>query len=326
MLVGAWLLLAAVMAAQSGSGQRTRLILKSGGYQVVLGYEVVGNVVRYRSAERDGESEDIPLAMVDLPATERWQREHAAAAPGKDAKRPVLSPELAAEEASRRSLTPEVAPGLRLPPEDSVLALDSVQSTPELVPMQQWGTDLNKETAHATREVEMHPEAMAHEIAELKGAASDVQLHSSRPVFYVRVGDDDFAAQGGAMVVDTHGSSGRLTPSGGAVQSGYVVERLDTRRDLRVLNSIRVPLLGTSVIQPDVTELQQETLPGGHWLKLTPAMPLEAGEYVLMEVVSARVINLNVWDFGVNPTAKESFEAIKPEVKKPATLERRPPP
>jgi hypothetical protein len=319
-------LLAVGAASQSGSGQRTRLILKSGGYQVVLGYEVVGNVVRYRSAERDGEPEDIPLVMVDLPATERWQREHAGSAQGAQQNRPVLSPELAAEEAKRRSLTPEVAPGLRLPADDSVLALDSVQSTAELIPMQQWGTDLNKETAHATQELELHPEAMVHEIAELKGAASDVQLHSSLPVFYVRVGDDDFAAPGGALVVDTHGSSGRATPSGGAVQSGYVVERLDTRRDLRVMNSIRVPLLGTGVGQPDVTELRQETLPGGHWLRLTPVMPLENGEYVLMEVVSARAINLNVWDFGVNPAAKESFEAIRPEVKKPATLERRPPP
>jgi hypothetical protein len=31
-----------------------------------------------------------------------------------------------------------------------------------------------------------------------------------------------------------------------------------------------------------------------------------------------------VWDFGIHPEAKESYEAIRPEVRKPPTLERRP--
>src|SRR6202000_369550 len=44
---------------------RTRLILKDGTYQLVFNYKVVGDVVRYHSAERDGEEEDVPLALVD---------------------------------------------------------------------------------------------------------------------------------------------------------------------------------------------------------------------------------------------------------------------
>ena len=76
--------------------QRQRLILKDGSYQIVLSYKVAGSVVQYRSAERSGEQEEIPLTLVDLPATERWKREHSAGAQNLP---PVLSPELAKEEA-----------------------------------------------------------------------------------------------------------------------------------------------------------------------------------------------------------------------------------
>jgi hypothetical protein len=50
---------------------------------------------------------------------------------------------------------------------------------------------------------------------------------------------------------------------------------------------------------------------------------LEFGEYALMEVISDREVNLNVWDFGVHPTARENAGAIKPEEPRPATLRGR---
>jgi hypothetical protein len=301
------------------TGQRTRLILKDGSYQVVLSYKVVGNVVRYVSAERNGETEDLPLAMVDLPATERWKREHA---PGAQDRGAVLSPELAKEEADRAALTPEVAPNLRLPEEDSVLAMDTFEGTPELVPVPQEGSDLNKETAHAVLKTTINPASSAHRILDIPGYASDIQLHVAQPVFYVRIGED-VAEGGGAMTVDTHGQLGRATPTGGSKTSDYVVERLDVRRDVRVLDSFRMGLLGSGKTQPDVYELKEEPLPGGHWLKLTVMQPLDFGEYALVEVLTEKDVNLNVWDFGVHSDAKENLEAIRPEVKKPATLERR---
>jgi len=45
-------------------GHRTRLILKDGSYQVVMSYQVNGNVVRYYSAERDA-TEEIPAELID---------------------------------------------------------------------------------------------------------------------------------------------------------------------------------------------------------------------------------------------------------------------
>jgi len=43
-----------------------------------------------------------------------------------------------------------------------------------------------------------------------------------------------------------------------------------------------------------------------------------------VEVLSARDLNLDIWDFGIHPDAKENYEAIHPEIRKPPTLERRP--
>ncbi len=315
---------------QAATGQaatgRTRLILKDGTYQLVLSYKVVGDVVRYRSAERNGETEDVPLALVDLPATEKWAKEHGPEARSTEGQErpPVLSPELQKEEAERAARMPEVAPDLRLPEEDSVLALDTFHGTPELVPLPQDGSDLNKETAHAVQKLAINPASAAHRILDLAGVKADIQLHVPDPVFYVRVGSDDAEDVGGAaFTVDTSGARGRATPSGGSASSGYVIERLDVRYDSRVVDSFRLGLLGSGKAQPDVIEIKSDLLPGGHWMKLTPAQPLEFGEYALIEVLDDRNVNLNVWSFGVHPTAIENVEAIRPEPKRPATLERR---
>lgn len=313
-------LLFAVLTLNAQHPPRTRLYLKDGTYQLVLDYRIAGNVVRYRSAEREGAPEEIPVNLVDFTATERWQQQHMQGSTG-----PVLSPELAAEEAARRALHPEVAPNLHLPDEDSVLALDTFRNAPELVPLSQFGSDLNRETAHAVQVMAIDPSSLAHRIAEITGPASDVQLHTLQPVFYLRIGPDDAAPITGGFVVDTHGvSAGRPTPTAGDARSTYVLERLDTRRDLRLLSSFRIAWLGTPRAQPNITELRQEPLPGNRWLRLTPALPLEPGEYALVEVLSARDLNLDIWDFGIHPEAKENYEAIHPDIRRPPSLERRP--
>jgi hypothetical protein len=308
--------------SQREQPQRQRLILKDGTFQLVLSYKVVGSVVRYRSAERGGEQEEVPLALVDLPATERWKREHE---PGAQNLPPVLSPELAREEAARAARTPFVAPDLRLPEEDSVLALDNFQATPELVPLPQQASDLNKETAHAVQKFAINPASSAHRIADLRSNKADVQLHVADPVFYVRIGSDTSGVYTGeAITVDTHGASGRDTPGGGSPNSDYVIERIDVRYDSRVVDSFRIMQLGTGKPQRDVIEMKSEPLPGGQWLKLTPVTPLEFGEYALIEVLSSHELNLDVWDFGIHPTAPENVEAQHPEVHRAPSLNHRP--
>ena len=316
---------AAIPSQNETAPRRIRLIMKDGSYQIVLSYRIMGDIVRYRSAERNGETEDIPVALVDLPATEKWVRDHSPNATPDAQHEPVLSPELAKEEADRAARTPEVAPDLLLPEEDSVLVLDTFNGTPELVPLEQVGGDLNKETAHNVLKLAINPAASAHDILDIRGDRADVQVHVATPVFYVRIGpDDEDDAGGSAITVDTHGATGRATPSGGAESSGYVLERLDMRSDTRQVDSFRIALLGEKP-QPDVTEMTADVLPGKHWMKLTPEKPLEFGEYALVEVLSDHEINLGVWDFGVHPEAKEDVEAIHPVPKRPATLERRTP-
>jgi hypothetical protein len=302
---------------------RIHLILKDGTFQLVLRYKVQGNVVRYWSAERDGAMEDVPLALVDLAATERWVREHTPGA--QEAQAPsVLSPELAREEADRAARSPEVVKDLRLPEEDSVLVLDTFQGVPELVPLPQQGSDLNRETAHAVRAGDINPASSPHRLTDIPGERADIQLHVQDPAFYVHVGPDDATVTGAAFTVDTQGQSGRDV-SGTGAENDYVIERIDVRQGLRQIDSFRILQLGTGHPQRDVIECKHELLPGGHWMKVTPVEPLLFGEYALIEILSDRSVNLDVWDFGVHSDAKENVEAQRPQPRRPVQLERRRP-
>jgi hypothetical protein len=307
---------------------RTRLYLKDGTYQIIMSYKIVGNVVRYVSAERGGAEEEIPLSLVDLDATKRWDSQHAKPPDPTDSNNPTppaIDPELLKEEADRAALTPEVAKDLRLPEENSTLALDTFRGTPELVPLAQTDSDLNRNTGHNLLKAGVNPLSAAHPIITLKGETSPVQLHVKDPVLYLRIGDESVGNTAGApLTVDTHGATSRVQndPSGGSADSRYVIVRADVRKGARVIDSFRIPLLGTGQHQEDVVETTKELLPGGHWLKVTPKEPLDFGEFALMEVISAKSVNLSVWDFGVHPIAPENRDIIKPEPRRRGTLER----
>src|SRR6266568_2213564 len=144
---------------------RTRLILKDGSYQIVMSYQVKGKVVRYVSAER-GEMEELPADLVDWDATHKWEQRHATPEEGQAA---AIDPELLKEEADRRALTPEVAPDLSLPEQDSVVALDYFRGTPELVPLVQSDGDLSRVTSHNVLKLSLNPRAASHQILQLKG-------------------------------------------------------------------------------------------------------------------------------------------------------------
>jgi len=319
------------LSATDTTPHRTRLILKDGSYQIVMSYRVVGKMVRYISAERGGAEEEVPAALVDFDATHRWEQEHAAPitdANGIQRQAPPIDPELLKEEANRAALTPEVAKDLRLPEEDSTLILDTFRGTPELVPLAQTDSDLNRNTGHNILRAAINPLSSAHQIVELKGETSLVQIHVDTPVLYIRIGDESTAPTGSApLTVDTHGAASAIKsdPGGGSPDSRYVIVRADVRTGVRVVASFQIGLLGSGRLQEDVVETTTEMLPGGHWMKITPARPLDFGEYALMEVISDKSVNLGVWDFGVHPVAPENRDAIKPEPRRPVTLERRRP-
>jgi len=317
----------AALQPDDAAPHRTRLILKDGSYQIVMSYRIVGNVVHYISAERGGAEEEIPVSLVDMDATKRWEKQHAHSAAG-DQQAPPIDPELLKEEADRAALTPEVATDLRLPDDDSTLALDTWHGTPELVPLAQTDSDLNRNTAHNVLRASINPLSTAHPIVELRGETSPVQLHVKDPVFYLRIGDETVGDTGGpALTVDTHGATANAqnNPIGGSPNSRYVIVRADVRTGARVIASIRIGLLDTGQRQPDVIETTSTLLPGEHWIKIVPAEPLDFGEFALMEVISDKAVNLGVWDFGVHPVAPENRDVIKPQPARPLSLERRRP-
>lgn len=254
-------------------------------------------------------------------ASDSAQGQASAPAP---AGRPAIDPELLREEAGRAAWTPQVAPDLQLPELGSVLALDSFDGQPELVPLVQSAGDLSRTTSHNVLPLRLNPRSAPHPVVRLKGAQAAVQLHLAQPAIYLRIGDDSGVWRGGTpLVVDTQGMGGmKQDASGGSPDSGYVVVRADERADERLLDSFNIALLGVKQ-QQGVIETTSELLPGGHWMKVTPVRPLDPGEYALIEVVSDNRINEAVWDFGVHPSAPENADAIRPQPKRPITLHRR---
>ncbi len=218
-----------------------------------------------------------------------------------------------------------MAKDLRLPDEDSALALDVYQGQPQLAVLQQTDGELNRQTAHNILRAAVNPLSSSHQLVEIKGERSSVQMHVPDPVLFVRLEEnaqplDEIPA--GALEIDTHGAKGPKEEKV-ARNSQYVVVRVDILRGVRVVTSFSINMLGSGKRQADVVPTSITTLPGNHWLRIAPTEPLTFGEYALMEVLNDRTVNLGVWDFGIHPTAGPNRDAILPEAKRPPTLERR---
>jgi hypothetical protein len=228
---------------------------------------------------------------------------------------------LAKEEAERATLAPEVAPDLHLAPEDAVLALDTFRATPELLPLTQTDGELNKTTGHSILRATVNPQSSPHQIVVIKGEKANAQFHVDKPEFYVKL-DDALPDGGSALTVDTHGASSQA-PKNKPSDTDYVILRVDVRQDARVLASFNMLQLGTGKRQENVIETDQTVLPGGHWMKIVPQESLLVGEYALVEVLDAKSLNLGVWDFGIHPTAPENRDVLRPQKRRPVTLEKR---
>jgi hypothetical protein len=315
------------VATAKPAPHRTRLYLKDGSYQIVMSYKTVGKNVEYVSAERAGETESVPVDLVDFDATKKWEAAHPVIdpnAPPEARPAPAIDPELLKEERERELLAPEVATDLHLAPEDAILGLDTFRAVPELVPLTQTDGELNKQSGHSILRGAVNPQAAAHQMVVIKGEKAAVQMHVSDPVFYLKL-DDDLLPGGDPLTVDTHGAAADRSKKPRA-DTDYVIQRVDVRQDARVLASFNISQLGSGKHQEDVFECDQTVLPGGHWLKVVPAEPLLVGEYALVEILDGRSINLGVWDFGIHPTAPENRDVLKPEKKRPVSLAKRPQP
>jgi hypothetical protein len=306
---------------------RDRLILKDGTYQLITKYEMKGDRVRYFSAERD-EWEEIPASLIDWPATEKWKHDHAAGAtaasgpvdpndPGQKEAAKIDAEENAArsEEMAR---IPMISPGLRLPDESGVWVLDTYDGQPELVHAMQANGDLNRASEHSILRATFGGTGGAKELIHIEGASSKVQLHVDEPVLYVSLdappapGED--SAPESALTVDTHGASAAAKDknSHSSPDSRYAIVRLSSNHNLRTASAAEIYRVDQPNHSEDIIETTKEILPGARWMKVTPKVPLLIGEYALIEILSPREVNVDVWDFGVNPRARENKDARAP--------------
>lgn len=320
-LIAALMIFALPATAQNAN---KRLILKDGSYQVVSQYQVAGDRVRYKSAERGGEWEELPKDLIDWPATEKWNKEHnpatmaaaeAAREQAEQSEAAEIDKEEATERAAEKARMPVVTPGLRLPDESGVWALDTFHGTPELVRLVQSNGDLNKDLGHNVLKAAINPVGGSKQLIQIDGARSKFQLHVNQPELYVSLDVvDDESASEGALKVDTHGASSKAKDKNNysSPNSHYVIVRVQQHRNLRVVAAMNISMLGKVSHSEDIVETTTQILAGGHWMKVVPKEPLSFGEYALMEVLSPQEVNLDVWDFGVDPRAPENKNTLSP--------------
>ena len=320
--LAALIVMAAIFPALAQPG-RQRLILKDGTWQVITKYEVKGDRVRFFSAERD-EWEEIPSNLIDWIATAKWNRDHrpstssdagSVASPDSNGPEQSEAAKIDAEERAARAAEaariPIVAPGLRLPDESGIWVLDTFQGTSELVHIEQANGDLNRATEHSIVPANIVSSAGAKEAVRIEGASAKVQLHVDDPVLYISLDNPSAASEevpSSALTVDTHGASDAMKDkhSHSSPESRYAILRVNSNHNLRTVLAVEIAHLGQPGHAEDIIETNKEILPGGRWMKITPKVPLLIGEYALIEILSPREVNLDVWAFGVNPRAGEN--------------------
>jgi hypothetical protein len=302
-----------------------RLILKDGSYQVVRKYEINGNRVRYISVERGGEWEELPYDLIDWVATRKFEKQEADAALEQSPamqEAAEIDKEEAEERAAQKGRMPEITRGLNLPNQDGVFILDEFQGTPQLVEIVPNTGDLQMARQHGIRSVLPLQGQVAR--VELEGPAAHIHIHVNEPTIYISLDtpDDQKVAADQvtttALTVDTHGASSVSPslqhPKRGATSatSGFAIVRVDARKAVRIVGTVHVGPTGKITQEEDVIPMTAEVLPGKHWLKLKPTAPLLIGEYALVEILSPKDMNANVWDFQVNPRAGLNETAIGP--------------
>lgn len=301
-----------------------RLILKDGSYQIITKYEIVGNRVRYFSAERD-DWEEIPKSMVNWKATAEWELAHRDSSapvvvtnpndPGQVEAAKIDAAERAAREAELNQ-RPVVAPGLRLPNESGVWALDTYNGQPELARIAQAAGNLNDASEHSVKPYRINSGRGSRDAIRADGYWARVSLHVSKPVFYVSLTQPPNAPQppslSAAFTVNTHGMDKAMTDKHAisSPRSEYVILALHTGRDMRWASNEQIDAILAHAVGGDVTYTKKQVLPGGYWMKITPDNNLLIGQYALIEILAPGVANLDVWDFGVNPQAPDNINVV----------------
>lgn len=300
-----------------------RLILRDGSYRDVVRFKVKSGQVRYQSTE-GGVWQQMSASLVDWKATKQWNRAHPQGVPSEGGFENLSPAELQrdvtqadneehAQRAAVQDLMPVVKPGLRLPDEDGIFALDEYHGQPNLVHLQQADGDLNQHPFHSVQAVDVYRMHGFAELVQMQGVHAAVQMHVSKPVFYVSVQGQPATAPADAFVVNANiPPNQKPGMAGGSAHSRFVIVRVVRQGTSRVIFAEQLRDTGRPNASGDLTLTRETLLPGGDWMKVTPLNDLLPGEYALVELLAPKAVNRDVWDFGVNPQAPENQQARLP--------------
>jgi hypothetical protein len=203
----------------------------------------------------------------------------------------ALSPVIYAENVK----VPLAAPGLTIPNTSVPYALDEYKGRAVLVPIHHSDVSVNHHTGSNIAgslggSFFYHPKMTT----ELDGQQARVQLHSLSPKLYFHVDDGD-----------SDGSSKN------SVKISWQIIQLKPEKDHRLVSTIKFNQLTFGAKQVEgVIPTDEERLSGG-WVRLTPKSPMSEGEYALIGILSdPKLFQNSVYDFGINPNAAESAEAV----------------
>jgi hypothetical protein len=320
---------AGVAALSPAQDLAHRLILKDGSYQSVTKYEVKGDRVRYKSAERD-EWEELPSSLVDWPATEKYEKDRTTSAIPEAS---ALDKETDAERKAEESHLPQVAPGLRLPEDSGVFLLDNFQGQPQLVEMQQNEGEVSHSAKGNIFRGTLNPIAGKQTI-ELEGEHAAVHAHVGVPSIYINVDDDSSNGEPAkgettsarpwepsldAPRAEQRGSQQPQQPEKAIVPfDRFRIVRTKTKGGMRVVGDLKRNANGKVSGDQSFVKTTIDRVTGG-WFKLTPIEDLAPGEYALVEMKGSEGMNLYIWDFAVDPKAAANANPWKPEAKQAET-------
>jgi len=302
-------LLSAVLVA-AAQDLAKRLILKDGSFQSVTKYEIKGDRVRYLSAER-GEWEELPKSLVDWPATEKFEKDREAGSSTPEAT--ALDKEMQEERAQDALRTPQVAPGLNLPDDGGVLLLDVYQSEPQLVPIDQNSSEVNKNTKSNILHAAINPVSSARQTIELAGNHASVQSHVDVPSIYINLRDESGSSENQPV-----NAVQPVQPVQAELPfDRFKIVRMQNKGGKRIVGDIKIAVYGKVSQEQKLVPTTSQLMAGG-WIKIAPVTSLDPGEYAVVEMLGKDGVNLFVWDFGVNPNAPANAAAWRPTKPEPS--------
>ncbi|MGB8734168.1 MAG: hypothetical protein WCC99_23170 [Candidatus Sulfotelmatobacter sp.] len=301
-----------------------RLILKDGSYQSITKYEVKGERVRYFSAERQ-EWEELPSSLVDWPATEKFEKERAAAPAIPEAA--LIDKETDADRGAGETRLPQVAPGLHLPELSGMFLLDNFKGQPQLVEVQQDEGDISRTSKANILRGAIIPAAGAKQTIELDGEHATVFAHVAVPSIYINPENEpsDQEPPPGQTASAQPSQPSLDAPRAQPAQpqqpeqaivpfDRFLIIHLKVKSGKRIVGDLKRAANGKSSPQENSVKTTIDRVIGG-WLKLTPTEDLPPGEYAIVEMKGSQGMNLYLWPFSVNPNAPANANPWTPELK-----------